>query len=100
MNSTDGTLFLLAALFLITVSVWYKIKSQKLDDARATVQADKRSELQYELRRAKTMANNLVTLLIGVLLGIIIVFALGKPQPNQGEKFNSSQDTINHGKYR
>jgi len=100
MNSADSTLFILAVLFLIIVGIWYTIKSQKLNDARETVKSDKRSELQYELRRAKTTTNNLVVVLIGILLGIIVVFALGKPQPNQGEKLKPSPDTISYEKAR
>lgn len=96
MNTLEGFLFLTAITFIVSVLVFYTLKDQKLRDAKNTVLADKRSELQYDLRRSNTNANNLVLVLVGVLIAIIIVFALGKPQPNQGEELNQSQDTISY----
>lgn len=99
MSSLEGVLFFLLCAGFLTGLVFYTVHRQKLKDATDTVRADKRSELQYELRRKSTGKSNANGILIGIIVAIGLVFALGYiSSPNQEREPDSSSslDTISN----
>lgn len=79
MKSMESIIFLLSSLGGAVVLTWLTIKAAKLKDMEETISSDKRTQTQYELRVAKRKASAVISLLIGVLLGLLIVLALNKP---------------------
>ena len=88
MSSLEGVLFFLLCAGFLTGLVFYTVHRQKLKDATYTVKADKRSELQYDLRRTSTNKGNANNLLLGVIVAIGLVFVIGilSEEPQKREK--------------
>ena len=74
----EGVLFIIVAIFIIFVGTFFKVKTQKINDLQETVDADTRSKNNHKIRRAKTVSNNIVVILVGIILGIIFLSIVSK----------------------
>jgi Ca2+/Na+ antiporter len=77
-TSLEAFLFLLACLFILIVALFLKKKKGKHEDMESTIESDKRIQLQYELRRQTRTSGHIGIILAGILLGLLLLLALGK----------------------
>lgn len=72
-SASDGAVILFLASVLLYHMFVKKKKSQKIKNLQSTVESDRRTILQNELRERTTLLQNILTILIGVMIPTIFI---------------------------
>ena len=72
-DPASGVLFLVSAAIFLTWMFRKKHKTGKINDLEATVDSDRRTQAQYQLRQSNRKNQNLIIILVGVLISIIFI---------------------------